>query len=570
MASYISAPLSRSSPPPPPQQPQQVLLSPPKQLEAVTKSTTCVEKTQLQNFRVTTRCADPVPPRAVHKTILERIFNGTSPYHNFPPAHVSKLLRNKKVKGWGSYGAVFERLIRKVKPRVIVEVGTFLGASSLHMADLTRQLGIDSVILCLDDFRGWPGFQDRFRYVGSVNGDVLLLYQFMQNVISHNATGSVLPVPFSSASALEKLCEWGVLGDLIEVDAGHDFNSAWADISRAYRILRPGGVIFGHDYFTAKDNRGVRRAVNLFAQMNGLKVQADGQHWPNHQHNNNKKKTFFRVMVRFLNSPLAYATFQHQFPAAHQNQPEPQVLLSPEPNEAVMKPATRVETQTQHFRVPTRCADPVPSRVVHKTILQRIFDGTSPYHNFPPAHVSTLLRNRKVEGWGSYGAVFEHLIRRVKPKVIIEVGTFLGASALHMADLTRQLGIETVILCIDDFRGWPGFQERFRYLSTLNGDVMLLYQFMNNVIYHNATGSVLPLPFSTTAALWKLCEWGVFGDLIEIDAGHDFNSAWADINRAYRILRPGGVIFGHDYFTAKYDGGVKKAVDLFAWKNGFK
>ncbi|KAJ4849438.1 hypothetical protein Tsubulata_041603 [Turnera subulata] len=251
--------------------------------------------------------------------------------------------------------------------------------------------------------------------------------------------------------------------------------------------------------------------------------------------------------------------------------PESQVLLSPELNEAATKSATCLqETQTQHFRVPTRCADPLPPRVVHKTIIQRIFNDTSPHRNFPPAHVSTLLHNRKVQGWGSYGAVFEHLIRRVKPRVIIEVGSFLGASALHMADLTRQLGIDSVILCVDDFRGWLGFQDRFRYLTTLNGDVLLLYQFMNNVVYHNATGSVLPLPFSTTAGLWKLCEWGVFGDLREIDAGHDFNSAWADINRAYRILRPGGVIFGHDYFTAKYDGGVKKAVDLFAWMNGFK
>ncbi|KAJ6729641.1 S-ADENOSYL-L-METHIONINE-DEPENDENT METHYLTRANSFERASES SUPERFAMILY PROTEIN [Salix viminalis] len=112
------------------------------------------------------------------------------------------------------------------------------------MAELTRKLGLDSQILCIDDFRGWPGFRDRFGYVKMVNSDVMLLYQFLQNVIHKNATGSVLPMPFSSGSALEKLCEWGVFGDLIEIDAGHDFNSAWADINRAYQILRPGGIIF--------------------------------------------------------------------------------------------------------------------------------------------------------------------------------------------------------------------------------------------------------------------------------------------------------------------------------------
>lgn len=88
-----------------------------------------------------------------------------------------------------------------------------------------------------------------------------------------------MPMPFSTGSALAALCEWGVYGDLIEVDAGHDFHSAWADINMAYAVLRPGGVLFGHDYFTAADERGVRRAVNLFARLKGLKVSANGEHW---------------------------------------------------------------------------------------------------------------------------------------------------------------------------------------------------------------------------------------------------------------------------------------------------
>lgn len=250
---------------------------------ATSNSVIQLPPTLLDNFRVTTRCAaDSVPPQLVRQTIIDRIFNGTSPYVNFPPPHIGHLLRRRRIKGWGSYGAVFENLIDKVRPRVIIEVGSFLGASALHMANLTRQLGLGSQILCIDDFRGWPGFRDKFKDIRMVNGNVLLYFQFMQNVIYQNAIDSVLPVPFSSASALIKLCEWGVLGDLIEIDAGHDFNSAWADINRAWRILRPGGVIFGHDYFTAADNRGVRRAVNLFAKINGLKVQTDGQHWVIH------------------------------------------------------------------------------------------------------------------------------------------------------------------------------------------------------------------------------------------------------------------------------------------------
>ncbi|KAM3698861.1 hypothetical protein ACB098_06G218300 [Castanea mollissima] len=236
---------------------------------------------KLDDFRVSsTHCSsDPVPSDLVRQTILNRIYNAKSPFVDFPPDHVSSLLRPQRIGGWGSNGAVFEHLIERVRPKTIIEIGTFLGASAIHMAMLTRRLGLETQILCVDDFRGWPGFRNKFKNIKMVNGDVMLMYQFMQNLVSVNATDSVLPVPFSTGSTLDKFCEWGVYADLIEVDAGHNFMAAWSDINRAYRLLRPGGVIFGHDYFTAADDKGVRRAVRLFARINGFKIIVDGQHW---------------------------------------------------------------------------------------------------------------------------------------------------------------------------------------------------------------------------------------------------------------------------------------------------
>ncbi|MFS8020774.1 putative S-adenosyl-L-methionine-dependent methyltransferase [Helianthus anomalus] len=244
-----------------------------------TKVNTPPQAADVDHYQFQTQCAKPIPPELVRQTILTRIFNGSSPYNGFPQPHIEPFLRQKRIKGWGSTGLVFKNLIQKVKPKTIIEVGTFLGASAIHMAELTSQLGLQTQILCLDDFRGWPGLPGQFRDIKMINGDTMLLYQFMQNVVHVNATENIIFLPFSTGSTLERLCEWGVLADLIEVDAGHDFHSAWSDINRAYKLLRPGGVIFGHDYFTVADNRGVRRAVNMFARVNGLRVKADGQHW---------------------------------------------------------------------------------------------------------------------------------------------------------------------------------------------------------------------------------------------------------------------------------------------------
>ncbi|KAL0428686.1 UNVERIFIED_CONTAM: hypothetical protein Sradi_0494600 [Sesamum radiatum] len=225
------------------------------------------------------QCSSPVPPANVRQTIIRRVFNGTSPWENFPPDHVKDLLLPDWKKGWGSHGAVFENLIRRVRPKTIIEVGSFLGASATHMAELTRKMGLETQIICIDDFRGWPGYYDDGKSLKLVNGDSMLLFQFMKNVVNVRASESIMFLPFSANTALAGLCDWGVYGDLIEVDAAHDFHSAWADINNAYKVLRSGGVLFGHDYFLDVDNYGVRRAVDLFARLNGFRVDVDGEHW---------------------------------------------------------------------------------------------------------------------------------------------------------------------------------------------------------------------------------------------------------------------------------------------------
>ncbi|KAJ7547032.1 hypothetical protein O6H91_08G065600 [Diphasiastrum complanatum] len=227
------------------------------------------------------KCGEAAPVAQVRSMLLNQIFDGVSPFEGFPPPHVEPFLQKEKIKGWGSQDKVFEDLIKEVRPQLIVELGSFLGASAIHMANLSQSMGLQTLILCIDDFRGWPGFRlYTFKDIQQEHGQVMLYYQFLQNVIGTNLTNSIIPVPFSTTSAIEKLCELGIQADLIEVDAAHDFHSAWADINWAWSLLKPGvGIMFGHDYYLHVDNRGVGRAVHLFARLNGLHVQPHGAHW---------------------------------------------------------------------------------------------------------------------------------------------------------------------------------------------------------------------------------------------------------------------------------------------------
>ncbi|KAL3845030.1 hypothetical protein ACJIZ3_002433 [Penstemon smallii] len=263
---------------------------------------------------------------------------------------------------------------------------------------------------------------------------------------------------------------------------------------------------------------------------------------PHHHHHHRQHRTKLVALAQktFNNGPWAYIILLiFTFVLGYLSHSQP--LLSQGTSDMI-----------EHNSFPSQCSDPVPSNRVRQTIIDRVFNGTSPWESFPPAHVSPFLLKEWNKGWGSNNPV----------------GTFLGASATHMAGLTRRLGLESQIICIDDFRGWPGYSDEEKSSKMVNGDTMLLYQFMQNVVNANATESIVFLPYSTSTALVNgLCEWGVYGDLVEIDAAHDFHSAWIDINNAYKVLKkPGGVMFGHDYAWV----GVRKAVHSFARLNGFR
>jgi predicted O-methyltransferase YrrM len=60
--------------------------------------------------------------------------------------------------------------------------------------------------------------------------------------------------------------------DWVYVDAAHDFDSVAADLELCRRVVRPGGLIAGHDYLrwaSPTERYGVVEAVNDFARRTG-------------------------------------------------------------------------------------------------------------------------------------------------------------------------------------------------------------------------------------------------------------------------------------------------------------
>jgi len=181
----------------------------------------------------------------------------------------------------------------------------------------------------------------------------------------------------------------------------------------------------------------------------------------------------------------------------------------------------------------------------------------SPYLNFPmDEHPSDR------QGWGSSKPVFRTLIERHRPRRVIEVGSWKGASAIHIGRICRQLHVPCQeIVCVDTWLGsnemWLGAgakagpsADTYASLRIRNGYPRLIGTFMRNIIDSDLTDLVTPLPLPSTAAARLLTAVGITADLIYIDGAHDSESVLLDLRAWWPILEPGGVLLGDD-FTRK-------------------
>lgn len=166
-----------------------------------------------------------------------------------------------------------------------------------------------------------------------------------------------------------------------------------------------------------------------------------------------------------------------------------------------------------------------------------------------------------VQGWNSDQPLFRELIEKTRPAVIIEVGTWLGASAIHMAKICRELGLQTTIYCVDT---WLGAEEFWtsqadtgeRDLRQKNGYPQVYFDFLANVVQHDCQDLIVPIPNTSTIGSIILQDRRVLADLIYIDGSHEYQDVKTDVLAYKKLLSPKGLMFGDDITW----GSVKMAV----------
>lgn len=191
----------------------------------------------------------------------------------------------------------------------------------------------------------------------------------------------------------------------------------------------------------------------------------------------------------------------------------------------------------------------------------------NPYEGFGFENYSLDL-----QGWGSTDPNFKKLIDEINPRLIIEVGSWKGGSAIFMAEYIKKKNLDCKILCVDTWLGAVEFwadqhdEERYISLGMKNGYPSVYYQFLANVMHKGLQDIIIPFPQTSILAARFLALNNIKADLIYIDASHDEKDVYDDINNYWPILNTGGKLFGDDY--DEFWPGVKLAVNNFVLDNG--
>jgi len=190
-----------------------------------------------------------------------------SVYENIPKREATP------VQGWTT--TYYEDSLReylqqqpKDKQCLIVEVGTWLGASAIQAANIVRNLDRKDVILCVDT---WLGSPEHFLSMPKQNGFPTIYREFLQNIVNHGHQDRILPLPLPSLQAIQVLKSLYPKGaDVIYVDAAHEYLPVYLDIVHYWDYLKVGGRYLGDDY--TEHWPGVKQAVNQFAQERNLQL----------------------------------------------------------------------------------------------------------------------------------------------------------------------------------------------------------------------------------------------------------------------------------------------------------
>jgi hypothetical protein len=178
----------------------------------------------------------------------------------------------EQIPGWFDFADIYDHLIARARDgAVFVEVGAYLGRSTIYLASRIRQSGKNIRVYAVDLWDGWVYHECREDEPSPESADVF--GHFIRNVRRAGVEDVIRPLKMSSEQAAG-LFEDGTF-DFVFLDADHDYEAVRNDLHSWFPKVKRRGVLGGHDYLNA-DFPGVRRAADEFFVEQALPLHVFG------------------------------------------------------------------------------------------------------------------------------------------------------------------------------------------------------------------------------------------------------------------------------------------------------
>lgn len=169
---------------------------------------------------------------------------------------------------------VLNDAIDDIKPKYILEIGSWTGAGSTKYI---LEKAPEAQVVCVDhwskDLNDYVQEEFNIDQVRELEAQILTLWEvFLVNMWEFR--DRVTPCRGKSVECLKRLKKYNIPFDLIYIDANHDYQGAFQDISISHQNW-PNALIIGDDYYW----EGVKRAVHQFADENDYKVESVNNCW---------------------------------------------------------------------------------------------------------------------------------------------------------------------------------------------------------------------------------------------------------------------------------------------------
>ena len=169
---------------------------------------------------------------------------------------------------------IFDALSGLIEPKIILEIGSWEGASAISWANSCK----DSTIICVDTWLGSiEHYQDNLKgtewardrlYIE--NGFPTIFKTFVSNIRLNNIEDRIYPITIDSKQAFIMMQKYGIKPDICYIDAAHDYESVMSDLKWAKKINSK--VICGDDYYYFQNGNQIKRAVDEFCLYNSMRA----------------------------------------------------------------------------------------------------------------------------------------------------------------------------------------------------------------------------------------------------------------------------------------------------------